>query len=89
MTKTLLHYLKPPGAAPDYMAVKELSEVMERKRAEARAAVRDFRISRTRLKAATASYRAARRAYWQSWGAALAYWRKAGAQAREQGVYNG
>ena len=88
MTKTLLHYLKPPGAAPDYMAVKELSEVMERQRAEAREAIREFRASRTHLKAATASYRAARQAYWHSWGLALAACRTRGAQVRGKGVCN-
>ena len=89
MTRLRLTIANDPGAVPDYMTVKELSEVMERERAEARAAVREFRVSRTRLKAATASYRAARRSYWRSWGRALAYWRKAGAQARGQGVCNG
>ena len=89
MTLLRLNITNDPGLVPDYMTVKELSEVLERQRAETRAAIREFRVSRTRLKAATASYRAARRSYWRSWGRALAYWRKAGTQARGQGVYNG
>lgn len=89
MTRLRLTIANDPGAVPDYMTVKELSEVMERQRAEARAAVREFRQGRERMRAALSSYRAARRSYWRSWGRALAYWRKAGARARGQGVYNG
>lgn len=74
-----------PGAAPDYMAVKELSEIMERERAEARAAIQDFRASRKRLRSATASYRAARRSYWHNWGLALASFRSRYAQTHRQG----
>ena len=89
MTRLQLSIANDTGAVPDYMTVKELSEVMERQRAETRAAIRDFRNSCRRLRQARTDYRTARRAYWRNWGRALAYWRKADPQARGQGVHNG
>ena len=62
-----------PGFVPDYMTVKELSEIMERRRAEARSAVRAFRCSRRRMRMAMAAYRSARRTYWRSWGRAMGF----------------
>lgn len=85
MTRLRLSITNEPGAIPDYMTVKELSEVMERERAQARDAVRDFRRSRERMRASLSSYRAARRTYWRSWGTALAFWRERSPQERGQG----
>ena len=86
MTRLRLSITNEPGAVPDYMTVKELSEVMERERAQARAAVREFRQGRARMRASLSSYKAARRAYWRSWGAALAYWRSPSLKHRKGGA---
>ena len=65
-------FLHQTGAVPDYMTVKELSEVMEHRRAEARAAIREHRESCRRVRRARAAYSAASRAYWQGWRQCLA-----------------
>ena len=85
MTRLPLSITNGPGVVPDYMTVKEQSEIMERERANARVAVREFRQARTHMRASLSSYRAARRTYWRNWGIALAFWRNSAVQANGQG----
>ena len=85
MTRLPLSITNGPGVVPDYMTVKEQSEIMERQRAEARAAIRDFRKAYRRMRDARAAYKATRRSYWRNWGIALAFWRNSAVQANGQG----
>ena len=59
------------GPAPDYTDVKELSEVMERDRAAAKAAIRAYRDARRAMHAARADYRSSVRAYRHGWWACM------------------
>ena len=59
------------GTTPDYTDVKELSEVMERNRAAAKAAIRAYRDARRAMKTTRAAYRSSVRAYRQGFWACM------------------